>query len=73
MLGTILDPDKGRTSTHGPEEKNVITMHKALHPKNDIDYICQTSNEEEDSPVLKIASLHQYKDSKNTLESVKED
>ena len=35
MLGTIFEVDEGRTSTNGPEDKK--TMHKALHPRNDVD------------------------------------
>ena len=42
-------------------------MHKALHPKDYIDYISQEKEEEEDSPTLKIASIYRYGDSKNTL------
>ena len=41
-------------------------MHKTFHPKDDIDYLCQEKKGEEDSSALKIASMHQYKDSKNT-------
>ena len=33
-------------------------MHKALHPKDDIGYMYQEKKEEEDSPELKIASIH---------------
>ena len=31
-----------------------------------LDYICQKKREEKDSPTLKIASMHQYEDSKRT-------
>ena len=41
-------------------------MHKALHPKNNIDYICEEKQKEEDLSALKIASMHRYDDSKTT-------
>ena len=48
--------------------RKLMTMHKALHLYNDIDYMFQEKKEEEeeDSPALKIASMHQYKDSNTT-------
>ena len=39
-----------------------MTMHKALHPKDDVDCTCQEKNEE----ALKIASMHRYNDYKTT-------
>ena len=35
-------------------------MHKALHTRDDIDYMCQEKKEEEDSPALKNGSIHRY-------------
>ena len=43
-----------------------MTMHMALHPTDDIDYIYQEKKEEEDSLALKIAWIHQYDDSKTS-------
>ena len=40
-------------------------VHKSLHPGDAID-MCQEKKEEENSPELKIASLHQYEDTKTT-------
>ena len=37
--------------------RKLMTRHKALHPKDDIDYMSQENKEEEDSPALKIASM----------------
>ena len=31
-----------------------MTMHKVLHPNDDIDSICQENEEEENSPALSI-------------------
>ena len=39
---------------------------KALHPRDDIDSKCQEKKEEEDLPALKIASMHQYNNTKTT-------
>ena len=41
-------------------------MHKALHSRYNIDYVCQEKKEEEDSPALKIAWMNQYEASKVT-------
>ena len=46
--------------------RTLMTMLKALRPRNDMDSMCQGRNEE-DTPVSKIALVHQYKDSKSTL------
>ena len=32
-----------------------MTMHKALHPRDDINYMSQQKQKEEDSPVLTFA------------------
>ena len=39
----------------------LMIMPKALHPRDDIDFICQEGKEEEDSPALTIASMYQHK------------
>ena len=45
-----------------------MTMHKALHLRDDVDnYVCQEKEEEEkELPALKIALKHRYKVSKAT-------
>ena len=45
-----------------------MTMHKALHPRNDIDrlYVCQEKKKVEESPALKTALTYQYNDSKTS-------
>ena len=35
------------------------------------EYMCQENKEGEDSPALRIALIHQYKDSRNTLKRAK--
>ena len=41
-----------------------MTMHEALHPRDELDYKCR-EKEEGDSPALKIAWMHQYCTKKN--------
>ena len=37
MLGTILKVDERRTATNDQRTRKLITMHKALHPRDDGD------------------------------------
>ena len=46
-------------------------IHKAPNLRDQIDYMYQEKNEEEDSLALSIMYMHQFKASKNTLESTK--
>ena len=39
--------------------RKLITMHKALYSKDDIDCMCPEKKEEEDLPAFKIASMHE--------------
>ena len=50
--------------------RKLITIHKSLHLKDDID-ICQEKKEVEDSSALKIAWMHQYEDSNTILKNRK--
>ena len=43
-----------------------MTMHKALHPRDNIDYVCQEKKELDDPPELKIAWMHRYEESNAT-------
>ena len=49
-----------------------MTMHKALHHSEDVDYMYLEKREEEDLPALKTTLTHRYNDSKtiykNTIE-----
>ena len=47
--------------------RKLMTMHKALHPRDDVDrrYVSK-KREEEDLPALKTALTHRYNDSKTT-------
>ena len=65
ILWAILELDKGRTSTNGPENKKT-NDNKALPPNDDIDYMSQEKKEKEDSSAFKIASMHRYDDRKTT-------
>ena len=50
-------------------------MLKALYSRDDIDrlYAAKKKKEEDDSPALRIALMHQYKDFKTTLKRTKKD
>ena len=47
-----------------------MTMHKALHPRYNVD-ICQEKREEEGLPALKIELTYQYNESKTTSKALK--
>ena len=44
-----------------------MAQNKALHPRN------ERKNEEEDSPALRNALMHQYKDLRTALKSAKKE
>ena len=48
ILWTILNIDKRRTQRNRPKESKtkLMTMHKSLHSRDDIDYMCQEKEEE---------------------------
>ena len=48
-----------------------MTMHKALHPIDDIDRSWSPEKKEGNSLALKIALIHHYEDSKATLKRAK--
>ena len=39
--------------------RKLMTMHRALHPKDDMDRLYVLKKEEEDSPALMLSSMHQ--------------
>ena len=53
--------------------RKLMTMLKALHLRDDVDYMFQEKREEEDLPALKTALMHQYNDSKAIYKNTKED
>ena len=54
--------------------RKLMTMHKALHAKDDVDRLCvPRKEEEEDLPALKTVLTHQYNDLETTYKSVEED
>ena len=40
ILGAILKMEKRGTQTNGPKYKKVDNIHKALHPRDNIDRVC---------------------------------
>ena len=50
-----------------------MTMHKALHPRDNVDIMFQEKREEEDLPALKTALTHRYNDSKTIYKNTMED
>ena len=54
--------------------RKLMTTHKALHLRDDVDRQCVSRKEvEEDLPVLKTVLMHQYNDLKTTYKSLEED
>ena len=46
--------------------RKLMTMHKALHPRDDVDYMYLEKRGEEDLPASKTALRHRYNGSKTT-------
>ena len=47
--------------------RKLMTMHKALHPRDDVDRLYVSRNEGgDDLPTLKTALTHRYNDSRTT-------
>ena len=54
--------------------RKLMTMHKALHPRDDVDISYVSKNSEEgDLPALKTVLTHPYNDSKTTKKNTMED
>ena len=53
--------------------RKFMTIHQALHQRDDIDCIISRKGGGNDSPTLRIALVHQYKNSETTLKRAKED
>ena len=51
-------------------KKTLMTIHKVLHPR---DCMSQEKKEEEDSPALRITSMHYHKDKRIILKRAKKD
>ena len=64
--------DQGGNPQINQRTRKLMTMHKALHPRDHVDYSCQEKKEEEDSPLLKITLMHQYEISMPTTKKSKE-
>ena len=61
ILGTILEVEERRASINGPEKRKLMTINKTLYPRDDIERLYVSRKGERR---LKIASIHQYDDSK---------
>ena len=59
ILRTILKMDNTGTQADRSKDRKLMTILKALHPRDDIDSMCQEKKREKDS-----STLHQYKDSR---------
>ena len=57
-------PADGAIKQMDQRTRNLMTMHKALHPKDD--YMYQERSGEEDLPALETALTHRYNDSRTT-------
>ena len=54
--------------------RKLITTHRALHPRDDVDRLyVSRKREEEDMPALKTAFTHRYNDSKTIYKNTMED
>ena len=53
--------------------RKLMTMHKALPPRDDFDRLYQEKKEEEDLLVLKTVLTRQYNDLKTTYKNLEED
>ena len=52
------------TETNGQKYKKLMTMYEALHWRDEKDYIGQEKKSKEDMLALRIALMHQNKDSR---------
>ena len=43
--------------------KRLMTIHNSLHPRDDMNYMCQEKKEEKNLLALRISSMYQNKDS----------
>ena len=63
--------DKGWTQTNGPENNKCIRPYITEMTKRD--YMFHEKKDEEDSPILKIEGMFQYKVSTTTIKRTKKD
>ena len=66
MLKIILEVNAEKLKQMDQRTRKLMTMHMALHPRSDIDYMSQEKMEEEDLFPLKIGLIHRYDDLKTT-------
>ena len=77
IIGTILKLDKRGTQKNGPKDKKIMTVHKALHSRNDTGCKCQQGKERirllcEDCVCIHIRTLrlHQKEEKKKLILAV---
>ena len=66
--GSFLKCTRENLKQMDQRTRELITMHKALHPRNECwqDYICQGKGEEKDLLAMKSALTHRYNNSRFT-------
>ena len=65
--GPFLKWTKDELKQMNQRTRKLMTMHKALHPRDDVDRLYVSRKEgEDDLPALKTAFTHRYNDSKTT-------
>ena len=72
--GPFLECTRDELKQMDQRTRQLMIMHKALHPRDDVDrYMFQEKMEEEDLPALKTALTHRYNDSKTKYKNTMED
>ena len=55
----------------GQRTRKLMTIHKVLHPKDDMHSMCYETKKEEDSLALRLALMQEFKDSNYKLKRAK--
>ena len=66
--------NKGGTLTNATKDKeanNIVDYAQGLHPRDNIDRMYQEKKVKEDSPALRIALMHQHKESRTKSKRAK--
>ena len=58
--GLFLTWTKEQLRQMNQRTRELMTMHKALRSRDDVDCMCSEKEEEEDLPILRIALTHRY-------------
>ena len=72
--GPFLEWTRDELKQMNQRTRKLMTMHKALHPRDDVNRLyVSRKRREEDLPALKIALTHLYNDSKTICKNTMED